>query len=267
MKSLLATPHPSGKLARWGLALQELDLTIQHRSGKENRNADALSRYPVEDQKELAARTGCALESQHQGRPTKPEATVKPNSGCGQGGSTSHNVCLHHDDCNCVNISALHTCENSFLTGYFESSRQSSALREEQLRDPDLKIYLDYLDQGLVPQNQRIAQRLAAERLCYETVDGVLFRVEKDGTLKLIPPASRREQLIADLHGGVTGAHLGAEKTLGRVRTHYWWENVRRDVYTHCNSCSVCRSRKSGSAPHCPTENPSQWEDPGSVLE
>ena len=252
LKSLLATPHPSGKLARWGLALQELDLTIQHRSGKENHNADALSRYPVEDQKELTARTGCALEGQHQGRPTKPEATAKPNLGCGQGGSTSHNVCLHHDDCNYVNISALHTCENSSLTGYFESSGQSSALREEQLRDPDLKIYLDYLDQGLVPQNQRIAQRLAAERLCYETVDGVLFRVEKDGTLKLIPPASCREQLIVDLHGGVTGAHLGAEKTLGRVRTHYWWENVRRDVYTHCNSCSVCRSRKSGSAPIVP---------------
>ena len=46
LKSLLNTPHPSGKLARWGLALQEMDLHIQHRSGKHNENADALSRYP-----------------------------------------------------------------------------------------------------------------------------------------------------------------------------------------------------------------------------
>ena len=214
LKSLLATPHPSGKLARWGLALQELDLTIQHRSGRENRNADALSRYPVEDQVESAAKVGCALVGQHQGRPTKPEATVKPNSGCGRGGSTPYNVCLHDDNCDCVNINALLTCENSSLTGCFESSTQSSALREEQLQDPDLKIYLDYLDQGLVPQDQKVARRLAAERLCYETVDGVLFRVENEGTLKLIPPANRRKQLIADLHGGVTGAHLGAEKTL-----------------------------------------------------
>ena len=30
LKSLLNTPQPSGKLARWGLALQEMDLTIQH---------------------------------------------------------------------------------------------------------------------------------------------------------------------------------------------------------------------------------------------
>ena len=46
LKSLLNTPHPSGKLACWGMALQEMDLTIQHRSGKHNLNADALSRFP-----------------------------------------------------------------------------------------------------------------------------------------------------------------------------------------------------------------------------
>ena len=46
LKSLLNTPQPSGKLARWGMALQEMDLTIQYRSGKHNENADALSRYP-----------------------------------------------------------------------------------------------------------------------------------------------------------------------------------------------------------------------------
>lgn len=47
LKSLLKTPQPSGKLARWGMSLQELDLTIEYRSGKSNGNADALSRNPV----------------------------------------------------------------------------------------------------------------------------------------------------------------------------------------------------------------------------
>ena len=44
------TPHPSGKLARWGLAIQELDLHIHHRSGKINQAADALSRQRMLDQ-------------------------------------------------------------------------------------------------------------------------------------------------------------------------------------------------------------------------
>ena len=44
LRSLLNTPHPSGKLARWGLALQELDLQIEYRPGKQNSVADTLSR-------------------------------------------------------------------------------------------------------------------------------------------------------------------------------------------------------------------------------
>ena len=44
--SILNTPRPSGKLARWALTIQEMDLVIKHRSGKSNSNADALSRNP-----------------------------------------------------------------------------------------------------------------------------------------------------------------------------------------------------------------------------
>ena len=36
LKSLLNTPQPSGKLARWGMALQELDLKLEYQPGKAN---------------------------------------------------------------------------------------------------------------------------------------------------------------------------------------------------------------------------------------
>ena len=39
LKSLL---KPSSKLARWGMSLQELDVTIEHRAGQSNGNADTL---------------------------------------------------------------------------------------------------------------------------------------------------------------------------------------------------------------------------------
>ena len=39
LKSLLNTPQPSGKLARWGMSLQELDLHIIYRPGKKNAKA------------------------------------------------------------------------------------------------------------------------------------------------------------------------------------------------------------------------------------
>ena len=45
--SLLNSPRPSGKLARWALAIQEMNLVIKHRAGKSNGNADALSRILI----------------------------------------------------------------------------------------------------------------------------------------------------------------------------------------------------------------------------
>ena len=47
LKSLLNTPQTSGKLARWGMAIQELDLTIEYRQSWKNQKADAPSRYPT----------------------------------------------------------------------------------------------------------------------------------------------------------------------------------------------------------------------------
>ena len=73
LKALLNTPQPSGKLARWGMALQELDLAIAYRSGRKNEKADALSRYPVPQESieeeippVIAATTPSGNEGRHQ---------------------------------------------------------------------------------------------------------------------------------------------------------------------------------------------------------
>ena len=47
--SIINTAKPSGKLACWALTIQEMDLTIKHKAGKKNTNADALSRCPVDE--------------------------------------------------------------------------------------------------------------------------------------------------------------------------------------------------------------------------
>ena len=47
--SVLSTARPSGKIARWALTVQELNLTLKYRAGKLNSNADALSRNPISE--------------------------------------------------------------------------------------------------------------------------------------------------------------------------------------------------------------------------
>ncbi len=66
--SILNTAKPSGKLARWALTVQEMDVTIRHKSGKRNSNADALSRCPADVQESLAEEPEdgrvCSVEGQ-----------------------------------------------------------------------------------------------------------------------------------------------------------------------------------------------------------
>lgn len=52
LTALLNTKEPSGKYARWIVQLQQYDITIKYRPGVTNKNADALSRAPLQVQSE-----------------------------------------------------------------------------------------------------------------------------------------------------------------------------------------------------------------------
>ena len=93
----------------------------------------------------------------------------------------------------------------------------------KQSEDPELGPILEYVRDGIVPTDPKLARTLAAERTHYEIVDGVLHYMEKDGALKILPPIRMREDLFKSLHAGQYGAHLGIAKTYGQLRTHYWW--------------------------------------------
>jgi hypothetical protein len=53
LKSLTNGKVPKGRRARWMMELQQYDFEIIHRSGKENKNADALSRLKFKEETDL----------------------------------------------------------------------------------------------------------------------------------------------------------------------------------------------------------------------
>ena len=156
LKSLLHTPHPSGKLARWGMALQELDLTIEYRPGKGNQKADALSRYPIS-----------LLSNDVLDEPASAVVAV-------------------------VGVSDYHEGEQD----------REGTLANRQRMDPYLREVNFYLDNGVLPEDETRARELVLGRSQYEILDGVLYRVEADKSLKIVVPASDRERLF------VTGFHI-----------------------------------------------------------
>ena len=57
LRWLMGLKQPTGRLARWVLALQEYDIDIQYRPGSKHGNADGLSRTPSNDQTVTVAST------------------------------------------------------------------------------------------------------------------------------------------------------------------------------------------------------------------
>ena len=199
LKSLLNTPYPSGKLARWGLILQDMDLEIKYRSGKKNSNADALSRYPIDVP--TAHDTSTELSG--------VVATLDPS---GEVGSKDGENTLH----------------------------------DRQMSDSSLKIIVDYISDGKLPEDEKEARHLTLRSQKFTVLDGILYYIESDKTLRVVVPQVDREHLFNESHSGTFGAHLRGAKIHSQLSRHYWWPKMRADIEKWCRSCLVCATRHVG---------------------
>lgn len=192
LRCLLNTPQPSGKLARWGMAFQELDLTILYRPGRVNEKADALSRHP--------------------------------SSG---------------DD-------SIETDTPSVMIATTSQQLPPSTLAENQRKDTTLLPIIRYMEDGVLPESEKEAKAIVLGQSNFALIYGVLFHVESDKTLRVIPPIIERKELWQQLHSGSYGGHLKCAKLHGQLAKHYWWPRMRTDVMNWCRSCLVCATRGTG---------------------
>ena len=196
LQSLLNTPHPLGKLARWGLALQELDLQIQYHPGKHNANADALSCFLL----------SVAVES-------SPQNVVAAVTGAG---------------------------------GPAKNEEPNRTLTEREKADPELQMLRAYLDNRTLPHDEAQARRVVLTNGQYALVNDILYHVEPDKTLHVIPPATDREELFLEEHQGPFGGHLSNAKIHSQLSRHYWWPGMRKDIAHWARGCLACASRNVG---------------------
>ena len=246
LRSLLNTPHPSGKLARWGLALQELDLVIQYRPGRQNSVADALSRAPkdsglVSTGKEIMSNTICALGTQSR-RPS--------------GGDASTTDVPPEQDTQLIGSLPPERCEGRALGGTdgrptgsaqaWVPGDEDAELVNEQKKDPEVSDIIEYLTHKHLPEDAKQARRVVTESEMFELVQGALYRIQPDKTLRLYVPENRRKTLFDEVHSGTFSAHQKTAKIHSILSKHYWWPRMRRDIEQWCRTCTVCLERRAG---------------------
>ena len=91
-------------------------------------------------------------------------------------------------------------------------------LGERQRGDPWLQQVIAYLETGALPTDESKARELAVSGQQYVLLEGVLYHVERDKTLRVIPPECDRRPLFDD---GAFSGHLRDAKFM---------ENCQRDI-------------------------------------
>jgi len=123
---------------------------------------------------------------------------------------------------------------NQFESHYMNSSTGplfgANVLREAKLKDPSLRPVIDYREAGSEPpptdtlrKESHDTKAHLAQWMFLTLEEGVLCRrfVNNNGLtqqVQLVPPPSHREELLRQVHTGITGGHLGLKKTLSQLQ-------------------------------------------------
>ena len=189
------------------MALQELDLRIHYQPGKSNSNADALSRHPVgTDLVDTAVPTSRVLL-----------ATIQPAQASAKDRDTPLDV----------------PTTTSFT--------EAPSMEERQRADPELAPIIEYHQTGTLPEGV-VARGLAVAWSQYEVIEGLLYHLEPDKTLRVVLPKSDQKRVFDGAHAGPFGGHLRDAKVHGQLAKHYWWHRMRGDIIHWCHACLVCSS-------------------------
>ena len=124
--------------------------------------------------------------------------------------------------------------------GEVESKDGEHTLHDRQLVDSLLKVIIDYITDGVQPEDDKEARQLILSSSKFTVLDNILYHIESEKTLGVFVPEIDRKVLFDEAHAGMLGGHLRGAKIHSQLSRHYWWPKMRADIEKWCCSCLVC---------------------------
>ena len=192
---------------RWASQLAQFNFSIKYRPGPSNKNADALSRLPTQEDPSLDPPS-----------PPPPLGKIAQIQGITAGPART--------------ITELRTLQStdptlSQLRRIWDTGRPPTD-SERREASPELK--------DLLQQWPRLEER-----------DGVLYRSvylppSRILTRQLLLPATLRREVLQHLHDG--HGHQGVERTTALVQARCYWPHLRASIEKWCRECQRCQVAK-----------------------
>ena len=106
-----------------------------------------------------------------------------------------------------------------------------------QRQDKELQPVVTFLEQGILPPEENIAQLLRNVIL-----DKVLYRIDnlRKNRLRLCVPVCMKSELMKGAHGGRFAGHFLPKGVYSMLTQRYWWDGHGTGM--HFRSCMTCAS-------------------------
>uniref|UniRef100_A0A3B3H990 Gypsy retrotransposon integrase-like protein 1 n=1 Tax=Oryzias latipes TaxID=8090 RepID=A0A3B3H990_ORYLA len=259
---ILTTAKLDATSYRWLSALSTFSFQLQYRAGKQNMDADGLSRRPhaelVNDsisQKEQERI--CQFIRKHL---AEPETSVLITKDAVNAACEKHIVYSNVKAENRIShalVTSLALSADAIPESYSDCDGlpvipgiTEEELKQKQRSDPSLKEVINQLETGkpclpLLRKELPELPILLRELRKLTLSNGILYRMRQVGDetcRQLVLPDSLRNMVMQSLHDDM--GHLGIDRTLDLVRTRFFWPRMAAHIEEKIKTCSRCVYRK-----------------------
>lgn len=258
---------------RWLAALSNYSFKLQYRAGKQNLDADGLSRRPhgeilVDAQSKKEQERIVRFPQRHL---ADPEIQVV-NQDAVKAICESHLVGLTNDpwSTGITLVESLTVSVDAIPESYVAEDQHGlpvipslshADLKMKQRADSAIREVIAQMELGekttpTVRKELPELPLLLREWNRLELHDGVLYRRRQDGdlvTYQLVLPEVLRAAVLQSLHNDM--GHMGIDRTLDLVRTRFYWPRLSTDVEHKVKTCERCTRRKSPPEKAAPLVN------------
>ena len=274
---------------RWRLKLEEYDYEVFYKEGKQNTNADALSRIPqisvlqaeASGSKDESPCYSLFLQHALNDGLWKTDNIIPQTSGNIKGlfvtesfSSPKIKITLSNIDGNKAeditltpgNIDVIKR-KHSTVINLITRESKNTPLNLETIFNCLIKLkkYAIAHNQTIIsiaPIGDPVNKIKITQMIKYLFKDTPIQIFLLESAPKEITDPDRKQNILKELHSSEIGGHKGITKTLKRIQQYYVWDGMKQDVKNFVKTCQDCQKRKlvreKTKAPMLITDTPSE---------
>uniref|UniRef100_A0A672JC04 Gypsy retrotransposon integrase-like protein 1 n=1 Tax=Salarias fasciatus TaxID=181472 RepID=A0A672JC04_SALFA len=224
---VLSTAKLNATGTRWVAELADFNFTVKYRPGRENIDADSLSRMPLDIEDKMTEFTEemsyDAVGATVQAIETQPESNALWSMA--------------------ISVKNLHQTQNATVV-----SLTPAQLHLDQKNDPNIEKVLQSKLSGVRPVGQELRKHNAQCRCLFREWDrletdenGVLWR-KTAHRKQLVLPEKHKITVFKELHNGM--GHQGTDRTVSLIRDRFFWPYMQRETEQYVMSCDCLKQKK-----------------------